>query len=103
MNSANPPQPPPYKSQRKHSAKKADHANDPYKVSYYLKNNEGKYWFHYITDEQRVEKPKAWKTLIKRSIPDYLACMIMSGNISKKGTDEYEEYCRTANAYADSH
>ena len=103
MSSANPPQPPPYKSRRKHSAKKADHAPDPYKVSHYLKNKNGKYWFHYITDEQWAEKPKAWKTAIQRSIPNYLGCMIMSGNISKEGTDEYEIYCKAANAYADSH
>jgi len=91
-----PPQPPPHK--KKHSAKKAD----PYTIVPYQKYENGKYWFHNITDKQWAEKPKAWKQLIAKTIPDYLSCLIMSGKISKERTDNYEIYCKDVNAFLDS-
>ena len=91
-----PPQPPPHK--KKHSAKKAD----PYTIVHYQKYENGKYWFHNITEKQWAEKPKAWKQLVLKTIPDYLSCLIMSGKISKERTDNYEIYCKDVNAFLDS-
>ncbi len=101
--SVNPPKPPAYK--KKHSAKKADHAPDPYTIAPYQKYENGKYWFHNITEEQWAEKPEAWKNLVAKTIPDYLKCLIMSaisGHISKERTDNYEIYCKDVNAFLDS-
>lgn len=93
----------PQKQGKEHSAKNANQFLDPYKFDYYLKNKDGKYWFHYITNNQWAEKPKAWKTTVQRSIADYFGCMVMTGNISKEGNDEYKIYCDAANTCANSH
>ena len=101
MSSANPPTPP---IRKKHSAKKADHAPpvDEYSIAGYQKYKNGKYWFHNITDKQWAEKPEAWKKLVAKTIPDYLSCLIMSKEISKERTDNYEIYCKDVNAFLDS-
>ena len=101
--SANPPKPPSYK--KKHSAKKADRAPpvDEWSIAGYQKYKNGKYWFHNISNKQWKEKPEAWKQLIKRSIIDYLGCLIMSENKSKGRTDEYEIYCKAADTCMKSH
>lgn len=99
--SVNPPKPP---MRKKHSAKKADHAPpvDEWSIAGYQKYKNGKYWFHNITDNQWAEKPEAWKKLVAKTIPDYLSCLIMSKEISKERTDNYEIYCKDVNAFLDS-
>ena len=74
---------------------------DPYKIDYYQKNKDGKYWFHSITNEEWAKKPQAWKTAVQGSIADYFGCMVMTGNIINSG--EYKMYCDAANTFADSH
>ena len=98
--SASPPEPPPHK---KHTAKKANYQPDPYNVNGYQKYENGQYWFHNISNTQWKENPEAWKRLIKKTIIDYLVCLIMSEKKTKARTDEYEIYCKTANAYINSH
>ena len=97
---SNPPKPPPRK---KHTVKKANRQPDPYNVDGYQKSENGKYWFHNISNKQWKEKPVAWKRLIQKSIIDYLGCLIMSENKTKGRTDEYEIYCKAADTCMKSH